>query len=425
MDKEQKRQVSIGLRPHSGAAAHLFIHGPKPEYAGDANDPYTAQYIPARILSLLKPGRDIAVVPGNCPAVREYADFCSTELKYEPAQIHFTSGKSYLLEVDALEELLGPLLDCMGGQHFALVPYAATKTKRELAAALGVPLFGETSEWARAFATKGILHPNAFPERRPAWLPLLSDHVKDIRVPQGFHASSREELLEAFTKLRAGGVGEMILKPATGSTGEGIRRGIRQEQELGGYDFPLGSVVLEETLTIDKDREGREIVPRVQYTRTMVGLPSDQIMHDFSHAGNRYPSVVGHDFVLEFRSEVERILHWMRPRSVGGFDALSVDGRPVIVDPNTARWTGAHPALFFRNAYAPASHFVAVKTHPRVSVREFWKALCAERIALVPGEEMTGVFPLCHLPGMWGMIGSYASSLGEAESMAKKALELA
>src|SRR3546814_5015754 len=48
----------------------------------------------------------------------------------------------------------------------------------------------------------------------------------------------------------------------------------------------------------------------------------------------------------EFRREVDRItrtiIEYTSPQGPGGYDYLSVDGRPVLNDINTGRFNGAH-----------------------------------------------------------------------------------
>jgi len=403
----------------NGPSPLLYVHGPKWEYRTDEDDPHTASYIPARVLTLLRPDRDLIVVPGKNIYIREFANFCVQVLGLRSWQILFTSGKSYQVQTDAGKELVKELRAHMAKAEWLLVPYAASDSMYKLASLLDTKVLGDNPRWVKKFGTKGVLHPNAIPELRPRGLPLITEEVLDILVPRGYLATSSKELMVAHRLLEKEGVLVMILKPIIGSTGQGITL-INGRGDIEGYSFPLGPVVLEERLQIDTNLAGDPISPALQYLRGLVSSPSDQIMRGLSHSGNRFPSCVSGTFRERFEGLATRVLAWTNPSGPGGFDVLSVQGKPVLVDINSGRWTGAHPPFLFRSMYAAGSHFISWKIMPRESIWEFWSRLRERGLALLPGVTKRGVFPLCYLPGMWGMLAAFGDSSEEAAYLAKE-----
>lgn len=392
-----------------GSDAWLYVHGPKWEYRRDTDDPYTALYIPARVLSLMRPERDLIVLPGNSPAVRDFARFCVSVLGIKREQILYTSGRSYQVQTDARAELLPDLRRLMSKGSWQFVPYAVSPSTERLARALGVGVVGDPPSWTSRFGSKAILHPNAIPHRRPASLPLLDAHCSGVRKARGYLAMDREELDMAMRLLKEDGITDVLLKPVSGSTGEGIVHA-RTVDGSNGYTLPLGPILVEERLSIDEDCDGNPIAPSIQYVRGEVGVPTDQLMHGFSHCGNHFPAQGDGDRSLEFARMAKCIVNWSKPRGMGGFDALSVGGKPVLVDVNAGRWTGAHPALLFRAQYAPTSYVLSWKVEPNGSVDQLWDKLCSSGIAFLPGKSTHGVFPLCYLSGMWAMLIAIGTS---------------
>lgn len=402
----------------NGPGSYLYVQGPKWEYRNDADDPHTGYYIPARIMSLLRPGRDIAIVPGNAPAVREFARFCCETLGLSEEQILFTSGARYQVQRDARKELVEKLKERTGGGIWTMVPYSVSYSVNALAVDLGLPVLGDAPQTVRRIGTKAILHPNAVPELRPDYLPILSDYVPGIPVPRGYLATTAHELQVARKRLYEEGCQTLMLKPSLGSAGEGIID-IREDTDLTGYPFALGPALIEERLVADMDTKGEIIAPSIQYLGSDLGQPSDQIMKGMSHAGNRVPSSRNASFQEEFAAMSRRILDWAKPAGPGGFDVLSVNGKPVLIDINLGRWTGAHPGVLFQGRYAPGSCFTCWKIVPQseATVWEFWNKLHQHRIALIPGETETGVFPICYLPGMWALIGAYGKTPEEVAQL--------
>lgn len=65
------------------------------------------------------------------------------------------------------------------------------------------------------------------------------------------------------------------------------------------------------------------------------------------------PSVVSKTYQHAATMMTQEILRTMKPRGPGGFDFLSVGGKPVLTDVNTGRFNGAHSPKLFVELYAP------------------------------------------------------------------------
>jgi hypothetical protein len=397
----------------------LYIHGPKPEYEAD-DDRDDRRYIPSRVIPLIRPGKDIIVLPDD-DTVRQFADFCADILGLDPWQTIFVPGNEYLMEDRSLR-ILGMLREFVSQGAWLGMPYSVTGQLLRVVETLGgnIRLFGDERSWIERFGGKDILHPNAFPDRRRGGLPL----IRGVRVAAGYVAGSQDELVRAYDLLRERNIRRMILKPTTSATGEGITKDVTRGS-LSSYRFPLGPVVLEECLEIDRDEKGREITPSIQFCGCRIGEPTDQLLNGYAYAGNRGPCSASREFQEGFRSMTEQVLTWMRPQGPGGLDVLSVQGKPVLVDVNVGRWTGAHPIKFFRSLYARGAAFSCRKVVPRYRIKEFWGELERLGIAFLPGESSSGIFPLCYLTGMWGMLAAFAPTVAEADELLQRAIALA
>ncbi|MBV9159367.1 MAG: ATP-grasp domain-containing protein [Candidatus Kaiserbacteria bacterium] len=391
-----------------GNAPILFAHSPKWEYRRDRDDPHTARYIPARMLTSLRPGKDFIILPGNSESVREFAKFCTAILGIERRQILYTSGTNYQIATDARIELV-ETLSRLVPQESAILPYAPTPSTVRLAQALGLRLIGENESWLRRFGTKAVLHRSAIPEKRPRGLPHIVD--PNIPTPRGYLAVDREELALAQKKLSDAGVKRMLLKPVSGSSGEGIREVVACS-DLSSYLFDLGPVVLEERLEIDRV-DGAMLSPSIQYIGRGLGPVSDQVMDGHSHTGNRYPSHATLEQQAALADAAGRLVDWMRPVGPGGFDAVISGGKPYIVDVNAGRCTAAHPALFFRSRYAPQALCEVWKPKPNMSVFDIWHQLRRKGLAFMPGKDEWGVFPLYWLRGMKAQLIALGGSAEE------------
>ena len=201
----------------------------------------------------------------------------------------------------------------------------------------------------------------------------------------------------------------MMIKPVHGSTGEGIQT-LRSAADILSYEFPMGDVLLEEKMNIDRDGQGNEIAPSVQYIGNELheGV-TDQIIRGVAFSGNTLPSQTSAHFQKEMRAMAKRVLAWLKPKGPGGLDFFSVNGKPYLVDPNIGRFTGAHPARFFQELYAPGTNFMTWKTKTTIPLPALWQKLENSGICFKPGS-VQGVYPLCYLPGMWSMLIAFGDS---------------
>ena len=377
----------------------LWAHSPKPEYELD-EDWADRYYIPARVLCLARPGKDLVVLP-RCEEVEGFASFCQEVLGLSPQQIVWTSGRSYLLDDDIRRELL-PKLKELVANRWVIAPYSVTGPFLRWARELDVPIFGDREEWVRRWANKGILHPT--PGRGDREVPLLTNLVSDLRVPRGYYCRNHGELRRGLELLQRAGVKKFIVKPALGATGEGIR--LTPPEEIEAYSFPMGSVVLEEFLKV-------EASPSIQYLgRRVFGEPTDQLIGEFSHEGNVVPSSLPEEVQEEILDVTRKVIGVISPQGPGGLDFLIVGGRAYLTDPNLGRFTGAHPPKIFRNLWAPRSGILSWERIPTVELDSFWQCLESKSIAFHPGRDKEGVFPLCFLRQMWGL---FVALSGERE----------
>lgn len=355
-------------------------------------------YIPARVACLVRPGRDFIVLPRH-PEVVAFWEFCVAKLGVSLDQAFWTSGRNYLLDDDIVQELMPTMRSLVQDRRVALAPYSATESFTRWASAVPAYVFGDTPALAERFANKSILHP------RPlvGGASFLERMLPGIRVARGYTCDDAVELLRASELLRMLGVERFVVKPVHGSSGDGIEF-VDVDHALAAYRFPFGPVVLEERLVIDRDDEGCELAPSVQYCgERNHGECLDQVMHGAEFVGNTTPSYTSSAFQREALQIAKRLIELIHPVGPGGFDFLSIAGRPVLVDMNVGRCTGAHPVKFFRDLYAPRASFLSWKVVPTMEVDDMWDRLCTAGIAFTAGAER-GVFPLCWLNGMWAML---------------------
>jgi hypothetical protein len=400
----------------------LWCHGPKPEYALDT-DWADQWYIGARTLPLVRPQKDGIVLPGGNRQTQEFAEFCIRILGLMPEQVLWTTGRNYLMDDDIREELLVQIQRQVKPGEWEIVPYSVTEPFLRWATQIKAPILGDDEQWVRIHGNKGILHPNAIPQLRDPSLPLLPEEVAGIRLPWGYTCTNKEELIIACDLLQAAGVEKFVLKPAVGTTGEGILV-INTKNQITGYAFPMGAVVLEECLPIDIDAQGRNISPSIQYLgQKLLGSVTDQTFKGTAHEGNIVPSATSREFQKELLEMAKRMILWLKPQGPGGFDFLSVQGEAVLVDPNVGRFTGAHPAKIFRALHAPRMPFACWKIDPTKELGAFWDELNTLGIAFTPFSNRTGIFPLCYLREMWGLLVAFGQNRKELARLRTQAEE--
>ncbi len=386
----------------------LWCHGPRPEYEKDS-DWADQWYIPARTLPLVRPRKDVVVLPGGNDQIREFAAFCARELGFDPAQIKWTSGRRYLLDEGICAELLPELRKITGHGRWTVIPYSVTPQFRAWSKEIGAAVFGDTESFVERFGNKGILHPEiGAPKPRFA----LGNRVPGLLIPKGFICASQPALRGAWGRLKDAGVDSLLLKPIYGATGEGIIR-IANKEALEGYEFPMGPVALEELLPA-------ETTCSVQFNGTAVfGAVTDQFVNGWCWEGNMAPSSMPPRLTTYTMMSASRILASLGEeglRGPGGFDFVIARDRPYLVDVNLGRFTGAHIPKLFREMYAPNARLMSWKADPKVGVHEYGERLRARGIAFERNEGY-GVFPICYLPEMWGMLAAFAESRDELDRL--------
>lgn len=398
----------------------LFCQGPKPEHFTDPEweDKY---YISARVLGLVRPGIDVIVLPGDNAEVRSFANFIARVIGLEGWQILYTTGQNYLLDADIGYELIltiSKLFAEHSGQ-WLLAPYCGNAAFNYWASRYfpNISVLADDEEWADRMADKGILHPNAIPERRNVLMPYIG-HLAQAVTPRGYTCDSKDELLLGAEMLHKAGIERLILKPRFTSAGFGTF--FPTQAELEAYNFPEGGVVLEEVLNFQG-------VSSIQFYGTkLLPCPTDQLVRGAVFDGNIVPSRQPIEFQRQLMQAAQSVLDYIQPKGLGAFDFLDVDGVPYLVDPNLGRWTGGWISRWFHQIHAAWMVYQAWKIHPpsELSVDKYWKRLVSAGVAFIPGSNKPGVFPLCFLSGMWSMLIAFGHNHEELPSLVSEAERL-
>ena len=393
----------------------IWCGSARPEYRRE-----TQRYnLPNRCLPLVRPNKDYIVLPGGHKPTREWWRFCKDILGLAEDQVFFTSGSKFVMDDDMTEDVVSRIKAVVAKNQrgaFTLVPYCVTANFERWANQLrdlGVTLFGETFEWVQMYGHKGILHRHIKSLDEPCFIEKVAPNV---RVAKGFTCSTTEDLVKAYELI---GTLDVVIKPIFGAAGEGIKF-VKGSDPLKVYDFPMGDVVLEEFLNLDKTEDGIVLSPAVHYMgNAFVGEGLvDQIMVGTGYMGWRR-SRASKAFQKTVFKSTEKIIKAMSPNGPGGFDFLSVDGLAFLSDINTGRFNGAHFPKLFREMYAPGAEFYCWKFKPPASltIDAFWGRLQSSGIAFMPGKSSYGVFPLTYLRGLSGLYIALAPTDAEAEAI--------
>lgn len=378
-------------------------------------------YIPARVLPLVNRESDRIILPSGNAELKEFFLFCKKLLGLRDEQAIWTSGKSYLLDDDIRKELM-PILKRTVNKKLRIVPYSVTAPFLSWALGLSCEIVGDEESWTRKYSDKSIIHPRPKTRGRE----ILLENITGVRVAKGYSCCNKTELLLAGNLLTEAGIKKgFIIKPAVGTTGEGIVF-INSTKELEKYHFSMGKVIIEERLIVDKDKNGRVIAPSAQFLgANLYEEIMDQEIRDTAFEGNVCPSKAPQSLQEEIFSMSKIVLDWMKPKGPGGFDFLSVNNEAYFTDPNTGRFTGAHPSRIFRDLYAPGKMFKSWKINPTSDIWSFWKKVENRGVAFYPGHSKVGIFPLCYLKNIWGMIiviGENHQILDKLQKQAQKCL---
>lgn len=397
----------------------LIVCGPRPEYALDA-DWADKWYLPARMIAAVRPG-DVIILPGGYEPLRDFVAAVCPLLGIDTWQIWWTSGTNYLLDADIEAEVIPSLQQLMGeGSGWELLPCGVHQGFTRWASRFpAARVLGDAESWCDRYATKAVLHPPVREQRPPVAA------FAGVPIPRGYTCVDKGELLRGARMLGEVGIAEFVVKPVIGTTGEGIVfvSGERGVGAAASGAFSMGDVVIEERLPVDKDLDGHVIAPSLQFVGgRLLGEPLDQVMNGVAFAGNIGPSRTPHRFQRELVSQARRVLAALRPQGPGGFDFLSVGGRPVLVDPNLGRLTGAHPPRMFMETHAPTARaFMTWKVHDAMAPIDAVISRLSRRSILFQRGQAGGVFPLCYLPGAWSMLLSFGDSRKEVENLRAEA----
>ncbi|KAF6263038.1 hypothetical protein COO60DRAFT_1672706 [Scenedesmus sp. NREL 46B-D3] len=395
--------------------------------------------VAAYALSLLRPGVDAAVLPADS-STRDFADFCREVLGVKDPQLIWVPNQTGYItarDLDAatarhikqyIQQQQQQKNDGHGCVHeeqheqpqqaatavasvdgWQLVPYGVTPALQQWMAEhqLGLPLLCDDARLGH----KGIMHRHVRQLDKPSKVCYLSVEVEaldpSIAVPHGYSCSTVEDLLVAFRLI---GRAEAVVKPLYGKEGQGVLF-VSSPEELRLYDFPLGDVVLEEALLMDKGEDsiavsathltvGQRLAgdyEKVCVGTVKFGMRSTQIPDDFSST------------IQAWTSQITGLL---APAGPGYFHYCSVQGRPVLLGVRLGQLSAEHFAALFRQQHAPGCAFYCWTTAlpHSLDVWTFWSRLQDHGAAFVPAaapsaggatdcSSPAGVFPLLFLKG--------------------------
>ncbi|CAE8627654.1 unnamed protein product [Polarella glacialis] len=124
----------------------------------------------------------------------------------------------------------------------------------------------------------------------------------------------------------------------------------------------------------------------------------DQIMDGTTCVGWSRTKV-SESFAEESIRAMKAFVDFTQPTGAGGVDFLSSKGRPMLVDINSARFTGAHPAKLLFEEHAPDKNWslhawdVDPKKVQAKTMGELWSSMLKAGIAFQPGKDTPGLFP--------------------------------
>ncbi|CAG9463223.1 unnamed protein product [Pedinophyceae sp. YPF-701] len=360
-------------------------------------------------LPLLRPGDDVAVLPYES-ATREYAEFVREILGLSKNQFIWASEQTTLnslsvgdLTPTVTEEIKAWSTKCrQKGSKSVVVPYATSapfEAWMEGLRALGCdaePVAGARPDDKRAH--KGSLHRSVKDLDSPSFVEHLGD---DIPVPRGFACEDNDDLLVAMALL---GGSEAVVKPCEGRAGEGVLV-VSSAEELRLYDFPLGPVVLQERLALDKTLDGIEL-SSCAAKAAGDSLPGfERVTIGPAHFGIKSnASTEAHQAAVGAWSTRLLADH---PTATAEF--VSVGGHPLLMSMQIGKLQADHFVMAFHDRYAPGTEFyVWSATPPRhLDVWVYWARLVEQKAAFVPPPAGTvpevgagcGVFPVSYLKG--------------------------
>eukprot|EP00043_Microstomoeca_roanoka_P020483 m.250105 g.250105 ORF g.250105 m.250105 type:complete len:1262 (-) comp17172_c3_seq3:208-3993(-) len=391
--------------------------------------------VPASALTLLRRGKDVVLLPTNNDATHDFIDFCKELLHLSDDQVLFTEDSgNFMVEsnhgniVARLDELL-QRPNKPDGETYMLVPRKVTAAVKKWLPRLqekGLLVFGEGTPSLK-HSSAAIIYRQASDMDTPS---LLEDISVGVKVPHGYVCSRVNGLLDAYARLESDvgpdtwtGVVEIMPIKALGGAGR-IRVG--SEQELAMYDFPLGDVVLKETVAGDSTAEG---LPCIVYVAFLQGrlLPPMEVMRN---AGNNFVAIRSCRLEQELQA---KIMNWcsqllektsLNAQGVGAFE-LVIRNNEAVLNNVTSGFENEHFPLLFAQAYAPTSRVYAWNFTPAqtLDVWTFWYRLYDSGVTFRPGKKRStaGVFPIVYQKEKKSMFIAIAETDEEVERLYKVA----
>ncbi len=416
----------------------ILSHSSIREYENDGDD-QDRYYLPWRVsaeaAARVNMGQKVLTILPRYQQFEESLTLLETELLggRRLGRI-YTSDTSYLMDEDIAREL-GEDLKSRVNSGTVIHPYQATDEFQVWARPLqerGAQVFGDEKDRTDRFwwGQKGAYH---------RWIddlstPSLSEKLK-IPVPRGFIAKNSEEAHEASEML---GTKAVVLKPIYGAGG--FRIGFCETvEDIDKYEWPVDQitgqpmpVAVQEKVEIAHDELGEKTFSLQFNGESVFGSLTRQIVHDSEWSGNISPSGVSSDFEKLCTKYAAILLGKISPKGSGGIDFADFNGRPIILEVNGGRPTGAHTPKHFKQSFVPdAPFFMFEKVVPgKLTAHESWdllKSYCPPGDSQPLGldrERQSGVFPIVWLKDSWGMLAAFGESFQKVHKQLSQAKEV-
>ncbi|EKE05793.1 MAG: hypothetical protein ACD_19C00176G0015 [uncultured bacterium] len=425
-------------RPNQIVIAHSSLA--EYEFDGDDGDRY---YLPARGLadapSFAKNGRTPIIIVPEHSGIRDLAHFYEKTLNEDkPFELIETCDANYLMDRDIAlsDEILSGLRKRNNAERIELYPYGVTNEFLSWAQPLiqeGAVLVGDKKQYInkRWWGHKGGLHRWVESLDVPSFI-----EGTGMIVAEGFVARNKEEIIKACELLDTY---KVMLKPYILSGGFDMKAcsGIEDIKNYkipvmpGGREYEEMPIAVEKLLKIDKDQYG-ELVYSIQFTgNKLIGRLTRQLVHGVTHwVGNQIPAETSEKFEREALEMVSGFLIQGKPQGPGGIDIISVKGRPVIMEINGGRPTGAHNPKMFREAFAPRATATIFEKEDKadllnIDVNEAWYKLNVKTYKNSPlafnQETQQGVYPLVWVKGLWSMLIAFGNSISDSRAKLEEA----
>ena len=437
-----------------------FFHAPavglgKNMEEGPEKDAWMAKFykkctfFPTRALALLQPGRGRIILPRGNADVEKVWNFFRTTLGLNEDQIiWFNSFPGHSMEYDLMNDpdavaQLQRIVDTTpeNSDRRKLFIFSDRPELVPWAKELGLNVCYDTIAWRRIYGYKHILHSK--PSIEKSFLEQILPDGVSVRVPRGYNCSTKEELLQAVELLKNSPgkpIAKVCLKPIGASDGDGIEFvALHDAERFSNYHFPMGDVAVEEKLLLDCNPDGTPVTVVTHYCGPhLLGPSCDQLIgsatSETAFIGNVYPSECPRPVRKKCETAVKAIMEASDPQGPGGMDFLFEGGEPYLVDINSGRFNGGmYPKAFHKQYASHQTAYVSFKTYsPTSSLEDCMRVIREKGWEFVPilpnninpvaGEQ--GIFPLVHIPGIYGSYIAIAESRDECLRMKNEFSEL-